>query len=369
MVGGVRRPLPHPGTVAKHPRGAGEPSFTNLEGCVSPVPTPVFAREDLWGRQSGDDLLATYYVSTTGKDTAAGTLANPYKTLTKAAGVAAAGDRVLVRGGSYFEQVKIGRSGSATTPIEFGVYPGETVVIDGSKTARGTDLVSITGSHVAFRGFKVVNAKRTGIALWAARGVTLSRNTVTGCVRGGIWMGASDRTTSGGHTISQNKVYMNCLENAARSWSGGWPRAIAVDASDQTVVDGNHVFQNYGEGIGALSSYGTNIKNNYVYDNYSVMIYLDNAPWSYVQNNYLFTTGDSRFYRSGKPAVSVLIANEQTTYPLASSNITVSPNTIAGLVSPYYDASYGLGGGLSAGVLAPNTVVSASAVKSTWLAA
>ena len=43
----------------------------------------------------------TYYVATTGSDTAAGTSAAPWKTLQKAANAVAAGDTVIVRAGTY----------------------------------------------------------------------------------------------------------------------------------------------------------------------------------------------------------------------------------------------------------------------------
>jgi hypothetical protein len=46
---------------------------------------------------------ATYYVSPSGVDTNPGTLAQPYRTVQKAATVAVAGDTVLLRAGTYRE--------------------------------------------------------------------------------------------------------------------------------------------------------------------------------------------------------------------------------------------------------------------------
>src|SRR5690242_16221010 len=43
-----------------------------------------------------------YYVATTGNDANAGTLDQPFATLQKGANIAAAGDTVYVRGGTYY---------------------------------------------------------------------------------------------------------------------------------------------------------------------------------------------------------------------------------------------------------------------------
>lgn len=309
-----------------------------------------------------------HYVSKSGKDANAGTLAKPYRTIAKALTRVKAGDRVFVRAGVYQELVRLTTSGTSAAPIRILAYPGETVTIDGAATPADTDLVTITGSHATLAGFVIRNAKRSGIAVWGAQATTLARNVIRDCRRGGIWVGHDSRTQSRGHVIEDNTVYRTCLENAARNWSGGWPRAIAVDMSDDTIVRRNRVRQNYGEGVGALSSYGVRILDNHVHDNFSVNIYLDNAPWTSVLGNRLFHTGDAEFFRNGKPALSVLIANEEAAYPLPSSNITVTHNTIAGLEAPFYDGSYGLGGGLAEGVLAPNTLLAAAEVQPSWLA-
>lgn len=301
--------------------------------------------------------MADYYVSNTGADSAAGTIASPFKTIGKASTTAKAGDRVIVRGGTYAEVVRLTTSGTASAPIQYLAFPGEIAIIEGKNTANATDLVTITGNYVVLSGFVIQNAKRSGVSIWGAQHVSIQKNTIWGCTRGAIWMGYSNRTQSQAHLVEDNTVYQNCLENAARTRASGWPRAIAVDASDNTIVRRNRVYQNYGEGIGALSTSGTQILDNQVYDNFSAMIYLDNAPASVVKGNFIFDTGNSGFYRSGKPAVSALVANEATSYVLASSNITVSGNTIGGLAAPYYDGSYGVGGGLTgSSALTPNKV-------------
>src|SRR3954453_3326949 len=96
-------------------------------------------------------IMATIYVSTTGSDTNSGASGNPVKSITKAAQLAQAGDTVLVAGGVYNGNVSINKSGTASAQITFKAADGAHVIIDGSQTAAGSDLVTITGSYVTFQ--------------------------------------------------------------------------------------------------------------------------------------------------------------------------------------------------------------------------
>lgn len=78
----------------------------------------------------------TYYVSSsTGNDANPGTLAQPFATLQKASTVIAPGDRVLVRGGQYLEELVVPMSGTSANPIIFEAYPNEEPVISGADFA------------------------------------------------------------------------------------------------------------------------------------------------------------------------------------------------------------------------------------------
>lgn len=88
----------------------------------------------------------TYYVdAASGNDaTGNGSTGSPWKTITKAASIAAAGDTVKIRSGTYRESVKPANSGTAGNPITFEPDTGATV------TVSGADLV--TGSWTAHSG-------------------------------------------------------------------------------------------------------------------------------------------------------------------------------------------------------------------------
>lgn len=74
-----------------------------------------------------------YYVATSGLDSNAGTDADhPFLTIGKAASMAKAGDTVVIRAGVYRETITLSKSGTATSPITFRNYPGETATISGA---------------------------------------------------------------------------------------------------------------------------------------------------------------------------------------------------------------------------------------------
>lgn len=110
----------------------------------------------------------TYYVSTAGNDSNAGTLSAPFRTVQHAANIAVAGDTVEVRAGVYNEKVSLPNSGNASSGyITFMSYPGETAVLDGTGIsccgATGQDgLFSLrTNSHIIIQGFEIRNYKTT----------------------------------------------------------------------------------------------------------------------------------------------------------------------------------------------------------------
>jgi len=110
---------------------------------------------------------ATYYVATTGSNSAAGTLDQPFATLQQAASVAAAGDIVYIRGGTYSTTtpassgagITITKSGSSdANRIKFWAYPGEVPIFDFSKmTISGSGYTHgfvVTGSWLHFKGIE-----------------------------------------------------------------------------------------------------------------------------------------------------------------------------------------------------------------------
>src|SRR4051794_31931704 len=82
-------------------------------------------------------LLSSYFVSTGGSDSNAGSLARPFRSIQRAANIASPGDTVFVRGGTYRETVRPLRSGSGSAPISFKAYNGENVTVSGADVVSG----------------------------------------------------------------------------------------------------------------------------------------------------------------------------------------------------------------------------------------
>jgi parallel beta-helix repeat protein len=301
---------------------------------------------------------ATLYVSTTGNDSNPGTVSLPLRSISKAAQAATPGSRVVVLGGVYREVVEIPVGGTAGSPITFEPARGQQVIIDGSASPPNTSLVQISASYIGFKGFTIRNSTRTGITAWGTHNVTITDNKVYGSRRAGIWVGHTDVGKSYNNLIERNEVWDNCQENRSRSWESGWPQAIGLHASDGSIVRRNRVYRNYCEGIGVQSTQNVRILGNSVSDSFSVNIYLDNAPGSVVQGNRVYHTYNSSFYRNGRPARGIQIANEYTEIELPSRNITVSRNILAGVGEVTY-GTYQRASGLIDSVISPNTILDA----------
>ena len=99
------------------------------------------------------------YVSPKGDDKNLGTKSKPFRTLRKASEVAQPGTTVYIRGGIYYEQLIISRSGTKQEPIIFRNYKSEKPLISGEKIkSRSTDggLVSIKNkSYITIQGLNI----------------------------------------------------------------------------------------------------------------------------------------------------------------------------------------------------------------------
>jgi hypothetical protein len=98
---------------------------------------PIIFAHSVWA--------ATYYVATDGSDSNSGTsLDSPFRTIQHAVNRAVAGDTVLVRGGTYREDVEMTTGGTADQPINIFAYAGEIPVIKGSDVVTGWTRYSPT---------------------------------------------------------------------------------------------------------------------------------------------------------------------------------------------------------------------------------
>ncbi len=92
------------------------------------------------------------YVAPGGDDTHPGTLAQPWRTLSRANAMVEPGDTVYVRAGTYPEQIIPAREGVAGRPIVYSAMPGENVVIEG--IASSLKVVILPG-YTTVEGFSI----------------------------------------------------------------------------------------------------------------------------------------------------------------------------------------------------------------------
>jgi hypothetical protein len=104
----------------------------------------------------------TYYVDgVKGLDRNLGTSEKlPFKTIDRANKLVAAGDTVLVKNGTYNENINIKTNGVANRWITFKAYPGHKPFVKGTYGA-----FHVEGSYIKIIGFEVVSTIENGIAI------------------------------------------------------------------------------------------------------------------------------------------------------------------------------------------------------------
>ncbi|HWA74595.1 MAG TPA: right-handed parallel beta-helix repeat-containing protein [Polyangiaceae bacterium] len=120
---------------------------------------------------------ATYYVSPTGSDTAAGTEAAPFASMAKGQSVAAAGDTVYFKGGTYaynkgtttcssgtatISGVVLSKSGTAGNLIKYWAAPGEKPVFDfdGILDSCRIKGILVSGSYIHLKGLEIKGVRQ-----------------------------------------------------------------------------------------------------------------------------------------------------------------------------------------------------------------
>ncbi len=189
---------------------------------------------------AGNTTGRTYYVATTGNDSAAGSTTSPWKTLQRAANRVTAGDTVIVRQGEYAGFVAgwdTPRPGTVQAPITFRAEPEVYVTSRNNKTRDGIDLEP--GNHYwVLEGFNVNNAdgsiQRAGIRVSGSHNVIVRHNNVKRCKNWGIFTSFAENV----------QIQRNCCSES-RSEHG----IYVSNSADNPVVQGNISWGNRGCGI------------------------------------------------------------------------------------------------------------------------
>ncbi len=124
---------------------------------------------------SGNLQAATFYVASTGADTAAGSQAQPWKTLQQAADRVSAGDTVIIKSGVY-KGFRATAGGTENSPITFRAETGGSVVVNqpGPENKKGSNIEIEEYNWWVLQGLEVTRAPlRAGIDIRVAHHVTV----------------------------------------------------------------------------------------------------------------------------------------------------------------------------------------------------
>ena len=290
-----------------------------------------------------------YYVSLTGSDSNPGTASAPFRTFAKANSVLAPGSTLYIYAGIYNQQLRITKSGTSSARIT--VRPlGGIVVIDMLKAA--TAGLDVRASYVTVNSLAIRNSATVCVNLVGSN-ITVNNLAVYTCSSHGIQANNSSYIT-----ILNSRVFNTVLSNVTRALASGWGSAIKVRESNTVLIQGNRVYNNYGEGMGTR---GTNItiRGNTVYNNFSVNIYT-NSENALIEKNFVYCTPKSGFERSGLPAVGIGLAEEYFAgwgARLKNARILNNIVTFCRNGVRYLGADEGVvGGGLKSALIAYNTL-------------
>lgn len=244
--------------------------------------------------------MTTYYVSKSGSNSGSGSSSSPWLTISKAmqSGLHA-GDTVIVRSGTYNEQVRISASGNANGYITVkSEVPGGAKIVTSS-----TYGVHIQGDYVKLDGFDISGAKSSGVTAHKVDHVKITNNIVHGNGDHGISASLSDYIT-----IDGNTTYGNAKNGFYSGISVYHPVAVANDGSGSAyriIVSNNVSYDNVtksgphtdGNGIilddfrttkdASLPAYTnkTLVENNLVYENGGKGIQVAWSDYVTVRNN------------------------------------------------------------------------------------
>jgi Ca2+-binding RTX toxin-like protein len=289
-------------------------------------------------------MLATYYVSTGGSDSAAGSSDTPWRTLQHAADRVVAGDTVIVTPGNYVG-FDLRTSGTASKRISFKAQSG--VVINAVNPVTDRDGINLErASYVTIEGFTLIGTgnpatSRAGIRVVGdgddegifSTGVIVRNNKADSWGSWGMLTGFCDDiliennefsrsarehglyfSNSGDRPIIRNNISWGnagCgIHMNADIFTGNTDLPAVDGIISGALVDGNTIYGNgagssFGAGGGsAINCDGvrnSRIVNNLIYDNHATGIALYQidaaapAVGNVIANNTVIQAADGRF--------------------------------------------------------------------------
>jgi len=311
--------------------------------------------------------LRTFYVTTSGDDTANGSAATPWKTLQRAARDVLPGDFIIVRPGRYAGFV-LGwdgpQNGTTANPITFQGEPGTIIEARNIHTADGINLEG--ASYIVIEGFIITNGRtitRAGIRSVTNHHVVIRNNQIDQAGQWGILTGFSDDVTIENNVTSRSQIehgiYVSnsCVNAIVRNnqvWgSAGNGIHMNGDLSQggnglivNALVEKNVIYDNGrqgGSGINGDGVQNSKILNNVLYNNHASGISLyridgaDGAKNNLVVHNTIIMAADGRWAlniqdgSTGNTVVDNILYNNHT----FRGSIDISADSLANFTSNF----------------------------------
>ncbi len=246
----------------------------------------IFAILDLQAQTS-------YYVDgINGDDGYTGTsLGQAWGTIQYAFDNATPGSTVYIRGGTYYENVYAGVSGTAGNPITFRNYQNEVVALDGTGTSEQDMLYIEDQSDLIVENITVRNkvaAYATGVTISCTAGATVENIILHNLKITGInWTSDTSAVPSSndnsnpllvsGSGTNQVNAITNVVIDSCEVFNNitGFSESISIDGNiDGFVVSNNMVHDNKNIGIDMAGNYGVcsnptfdHARNGHCYNN------------------------------------------------------------------------------------------------------
>ncbi len=214
----------------------------------------------------------SFYVAPSGNDTNPGTIAQPWRTIQKAANTAMSGSIVYVRAGVYNERVTINVSGSATDgSVTFRNYSNEAAILDGTgltvpAAENGLFLIA-DHSYIIIKGFEIRNYKtatrdRVPVGIYiagASHHIQIRNNKIHHIEHNGTWAVGTDAHGIAVYGTSSTESINNLIidGNELYALKLGSSESLVVNGNvDGFQITGNRIHDNNNIGIDAIGFEG-----------------------------------------------------------------------------------------------------------------
>jgi hypothetical protein len=292
-------------------------------------------------------------------------ITKPFKTIQQAVYYSSPGDSIFLRGDAVHlltQEVGINNVGTAAQHITIKSRPGESAIIDGSAITTNTQILTFyTAQFIDLRNLEIRNHNiGAGIYIGESANITLKNVKAHDFYRHALFIGSAVNYTNTNNITIESCVFYNTCKINPRNSSlpGAWPACVFTFQASNVFFFKNKVYNNLGKGVAFILCKGGRAEENTVYDNFSVNMYLDNATDVTFERNFIYGTGNSSYFRDGRPATGIQVANENAGYP--SQNPTARCKVLNNIVAkgtwwPFYYGNYQAGGGLKDYLIANNT--------------